>query len=487
MLIKDGKEYRNLQEQVLDNKNQIQRIIESSELINDYGLRIIGTVQDPSELPDPSIYDGNYGDCYAVGTIDDYSIYIFTRPLSGEGSAQWFNLGKFPAPGPRGPKGPQGDIGPQGIRGGRWFVSSSNPTITSDIQDKDVALNTTDGSIFQFDTNAWIRIGSIRGPQGIVGPQGPIGPQGIQGIQGIQGPQGNPGKPFFIKGVVATPNELPDPTSLDNNIAYIVGTNSENYKLYVQVDGTRWISMGRVESIPGPKGDKGDQGPVGPTGPQGERGPQGIQGETGPRGERGPQGIQGETGPQGLTGPTAVKVNNQLVNELNFTSDPQSQLNSLNTNKTSVKVNGAQQAEVNFTSDPQAQLNILKNLYRVGSIYMSTNDTNPEELFGGTWERIYGKFLLGASDEYQAGVPGGEASVTLKDNNLPNVLQVGQNKSGVSKYISGTPWTNQPYDNQAFVITQKSYLNEVGNNYSYNQPHNNMPPYLAVYIWKRTA
>lgn len=362
MLIKDGKEYRNLQEQVLDNKNQIQRIIESSELINDYGLRIIGTIPDPSNLPNPETYDGNYGDCYAVGTIDDYSIYIFTRPLSGEGSAQWFNLGRFPAPGPRGPKGPQGDIGPQGIRGGRWFVSSSNPIITSEIQDKDIALNTTDGSVFQFDTNIWIRTGSIRGPQGIVGPQGPVGPQGIQGIQGIQGPQGNPGKPFFIKGVVATPNELPNPSSLDNNIAYIVGTGSENYKLYVQVDGSKWISMGSIESIPGPKGDKGDQGPIGLTGPQGERGPQGIQGETGPRGERGPQGPQGEigprgpqgerglqgeigpqgiqgiqgpqgpqgeTGPRGLTGPTAVKVNNQVVNELNFTSDPQTQIEAL--------------------------------------------------------------------------------------------------------------------------------------------------------------
>lgn len=369
MLIKDGIEYRNLQEQVLDNKKQIQRIIETSELINDYGLRIIGTVPEASNLPDPSSYDGKYGDCYAVGTIDNYSIYIFTRPLSGEGSAQWFNLGKFPAPGPRGPKGPQGDVGPQGIRGGRWFVSSSNPTITSDVQDKDIALNTTDGSVFQFDTNVWIRIGSIRGPQGIVGPQGPIGPQGIQGIQGIQGPQGDPGKPFFIKGVVATPNELPDPTSLDNNIAYIVGTNSENYKLYVQVDGTRWISMGRIESIPGPKGDKGDQGPVGPTGPQGERGPQGIQGEAGPRGERGLQGPQGETGPQGLTGPTAVKVNNQVVNELNFTSDPQSQLNSLNTNKTSVKVNGVQQTELNFTSDPQTQINNIHKPVRKVSLW----------------------------------------------------------------------------------------------------------------------
>lgn len=118
---------------------------------------------------------------------------------------------------------------------------------------------------------------------------------------------------------------------------------------------------------------------------------------------------------------------------------------------------------------------------------MSTNSTSPAELFGGTWERIKDRFLLGSGDSYSAGATGGSASVTLTGDNLPNILQVGQNNSGVTKYISGCGWTNQPYADQAFIVTQKSYLNEVGNNYIYNQPHENMPPYLAVYIWKRTA
>ena len=118
---------------------------------------------------------------------------------------------------------------------------------------------------------------------------------------------------------------------------------------------------------------------------------------------------------------------------------------------------------------------------------MSTNSTSPASLFGGTWERIKDRFLLGSGDSYGAGTTGGSASVTLTGDNLPNILQVGQNNSGVTKYISGTPWTGQSYADQAFIVTQKSYLNEVGNNYIYNQPHENMPPYLAVYIWKRTA
>lgn len=64
---------------------------------------------------------------------------------------------------------------------------------------------------------------------------------------------------------------------------------------------------------------------------------------------------------------------------------------------------------------------VAEVIYPVGSIYMSTNSTSPATLFGfGTWTRIEGKFLLGATDSatgsgasYVAGATGGVASVTL--------------------------------------------------------------------------
>lgn len=34
-----------------------------------------------------------------------------------------------------------------------------------------------------------------------------------------------------------------------------------------------------------------------------------------------------------------------------------------------------------------------------GNIYMSTNPKSPAEIYGGTWERIKGRLLLGATDE----------------------------------------------------------------------------------------
>lgn len=56
---------------------------------------------------------------------------------------------------------------------------------------------------------------------------------------------------------------------------------------------------------------------------------------------------------------------------------------------------------------------ILNKTHPVKSIYMSTDPTSPEELFGGTWVQIKDCFLLTAGDIYVAGSTGGEAEHTL--------------------------------------------------------------------------
>ena len=279
MLIYNGTEYRNLEEQVRKNQTDIVKIIESSELINDYGLRIVGSVDNVSELPDPKTYTGNYGDCYTVGTESDYNIYIFTRPTNGEQYPSWFNLGRFPSPGPQGPQGPTGPQGEQGERGSLWSSSASNPAINNNLKG-DQHLNTNDGSVFQFDGSAWYRTGTLRGPQGIQGPVGPQGAQGVQGPQGIQGPQGPVGPGFEVVGIVASTNLLPDPSTIPDNEAYLVGTDEAGYDLYVQVNNI-WVDSGKVSGVEGP------QGPIGPEGPQGPKGEQGPIGATGPIGPKG--------------------------------------------------------------------------------------------------------------------------------------------------------------------------------------------------------
>ncbi len=65
------------------------------------GIKVVGHVD---ALPIP---EGNYeyGDAYTVGTAAPYDMWIYTRADEFHAEAYWFNIGKFPAPGPQGPKG----------------------------------------------------------------------------------------------------------------------------------------------------------------------------------------------------------------------------------------------------------------------------------------------------------------------------------------------------------------------------------------------
>lgn len=128
---------------------------------------------------------------------------------------------------------------------------------------------------------------------------------------------------------------------------------------------------------------------------------------------------------------------------------------------------------------------VLDNVYPVGSIYMNVNSTNPKTLFGGTWVQIQGKFLLGMSSSYPAGSSGGEAKHTLTEAELPSIapkLCVGTNTNEWLGYIN----TNASASNGLATIGYKSG-NALTVPFGGNQSHNNMPPYLSVYIWKRTA
>lgn len=128
---------------------------------------------------------------------------------------------------------------------------------------------------------------------------------------------------------------------------------------------------------------------------------------------------------------------------------------------------------------------VLDNVYPVGSIYMNVNSTNPGTLFGGTWEQIQGKFLLGMSSSYPAGSSGGEAKHTLTETELPSIspkLCVGTNPNEWLGYIN----TNAIKSNGLATIGYQDGT-ALTTPFGGNQAHNNMPPYLSVYIWKRTA
>ena len=117
--------------------------------------------------------------------------------------------------------------------------------------------------------------------------------------------------------------------------------------------------------------------------------------------------------------------------------------------------------------------------YPVGAIYLSVSEVNPAALFGGTWERIGGRFLLGADSTYAAGSTGGEASHTLTADEMPrhNHEIDNLNASG-----NATPYmTVQAQEKKGYGGNIQTMFAGGG------KAHNNLPPYLAVYMWQRVS
>lgn len=119
--------------------------------------------------------------------------------------------------------------------------------------------------------------------------------------------------------------------------------------------------------------------------------------------------------------------------------------------------------------------NSLTNLHPVGSIYISVASTNPGNLFGGVWQRIQDTFLLAAGVGFPAGSTGGEPQHILTIDEMPahkHAVGYGANTTAGSAEIPVVSATRTSAETTS-----------VGG----GRAHNNMPPYLAVYVWQRTA
>lgn len=120
-------------------------------------------------------------------------------------------------------------------------------------------------------------------------------------------------------------------------------------------------------------------------------------------------------------------------------------------------------------------------IYPVGSIYISVNSTSPANLFGGSWTQLRDKFLLGAGNTYTNGSTGGSATQRLSTANLPShthpqyVATTGGSTSANLDYTS--------YSTSAKVAAQGIPTGSTGSGTAFDI----MPPYLVVYMWKRTS
>lgn len=351
MLKFGNKEFRNLEEQVEKNKEDIQNLAAGISAVMGFMPTVKGVYATADQIPEGSY---NTGDTFLIGSSTPYAVYIYTA------NDTWQNVGQFPVAGPKGDKGEKGS---------QILYGNADPTVAIQANEGDYYINTTSGDWFVKGVAAWSYALSLkgekgdRGEQGLAGPQGPVGPQGEQGIQGIQGVKGDLGTGIFmyfkpitqdtyqidmdyvakvsgrelqngdvlfsvadatlgnVAWVLQAENELrmqyiaslkgPDGapgepgatvTGMTNTGHTTSGTVTTNTIEVSYSDGTTTQFTLDTVGIQGPKGDKGDPGAPGATGPQGERGPIGPQGPKGDKGDPGNDGAQGATGPAGPKG-----------------------------------------------------------------------------------------------------------------------------------------------------------------------------------------
>jgi len=125
---------------------------------------------------------------------------------------------------------------------------------------------------------------------------------------------------------------------------------------------------------------------------------------------------------------------------------------------------------------------IIDLIYPVGSIYMSVNNINPTTLFGGNWDQLKDRFLLGSGDIYTNGTIGGERLHTLTIDEMP-----GHNHE-VARCGGGSIVGDNSERKIAASYTDSSWWPMSTTTYTgHGIAHNNMPPYLVVNIWKRIS
>ena len=251
MTLPDGSVARNLEAQVLKNKEDIAAHYNMDRVLADFGIRVIGRLNSAEELEGKEGSD--YGDAYVIGVEPPYSFYVWTRAdvNSGQLNDYWLDLGPLAIVGPKGETGPQG---PQGVPGtAPEFMTGNLQNLPSDVPLNSIYLRTAGndaqiGDVYQLGSGGWGKEGNIRGPQGVQGIQGPIGPRGERGPEGPKGDTGDVGGFINIYGIVSNVGELPTPASLNNlTVAYLVGA-AEPYNLFVQIGSTSdtayWQNMG---------------------------------------------------------------------------------------------------------------------------------------------------------------------------------------------------------------------------------------------------
>lgn len=499
MITIDNVVMRNLQEQVQKNKEDIEAFEGIEFTLNNFGIKVLGKVTLPGNIP---VGDYEYGDAYLVGLEQPYDMYIYTRTNDPTNPGTWVNIGPLNIVGQ---PGPTGDQGPAGVDGYAPVVRYGEGIPITESTDKSgyIYIDTLTSKLYTF-TDKWNFIVSLQGATG------PRGPQGIQGATGTT---------LSIVGKLASSSLLPTnfaSGSIPKNSAYLVTVNNANHLFIIlgdQGDYNTWYWQDAGDFNLGSVIYKNSQ----------------FQ-----------YAIDVTDNYDTSTGAvvTDIATNNMyntligdinkvetdsndrydtLNNSLNTVSNRvtdnyntlsgsisslestvESNYNTLNSTINSVSETSSNNYNTlnNSISSINNEINgLVDKIYPIGSIYMSVNNVNPSTLFGGSWEQIKGRFLLGSENAsvnnettfgdlndagylFHVGDMGGSYKHKLTEAEMPkHHHEIGSAYGGIGDgSILQRGW-QETTGGRSFATT------DIGN----NEAHNNMPPYFVVNIWKRTA
>ena len=178
------------------------------------------------------------------------------------------------------------------------------------------------------------------------------------------------------------------------------------------------------------------------------------------------------------------KNTKNLVNDLNsYKSQNDQKVTNLNNDLNKFKQEINQKInEINDILKNKIKKEILDMSQPIGSYYWSTKNTNPATIFGGKWEEIKGRFLFAEDKNHAAGSSGGEEVHTLSIDEIPGHNHTLPKHACAYKnipdiQIQGGGGSKKLYENDGDIAN----TNNVGG----GKPHNNMPPYIAAFCWRR--
>lgn len=226
MITIDKVTYRNLQEQVQKNKEDIEQWQNVEFTLNNFGIKVLGKVNSESDIP-AGTYE--FGDAYLVGLTEPYNLYIYTRIDASTSNGIFVNVGPLNVVGQQGPQGPAGQ---NGVDGYAPVVRYGNGLPIVEATDKNgyLYIDQQTSKLYTYN-NGWNYV---------------IDMKGQKGDQGIQGVQGATGTTLSIVARLASPDLLPTnfaSGTIPKNSAYLVDVNGVNH-LYIilgdQSDYSSW-------------------------------------------------------------------------------------------------------------------------------------------------------------------------------------------------------------------------------------------------------